>query len=76
MAIVFAMLVVAGFLIHVMWLGSTYQGVRDDRFSFRTPDCDAAPNVAHLVELPVNRETDTVRLLRSLVSARPVRVLK
>jgi len=37
-AVVFATLVVAGVLIHVMWLGSTYQGMRDDGFSFRTPD--------------------------------------
>src|SRR6266852_4432548 len=36
--VVFATLIVAGVLIHVMWLGSTYQGMRDDGFSFRTPD--------------------------------------
>jgi hypothetical protein len=36
--VVFVTLVVAGFLIHAMWLGSTYQAMRDDGFSFRTPD--------------------------------------
>jgi len=35
---VFVGLVVAGFLIHVTWLGSTYQAMRDNGFSFRTPD--------------------------------------
>jgi hypothetical protein len=37
-AVVFVTLVVAGFLIHETWLGSTYQAMRDDGFSFRTPD--------------------------------------
>ena len=37
-ALVFVTLVVAGFLIHVVWLGSTYQAMRDAGFSFRTPD--------------------------------------
>jgi uncharacterized BrkB/YihY/UPF0761 family membrane protein len=37
-AVVFVTLVVAGFLIHATWLGSTYQAMRDDGFSFRTPD--------------------------------------
>src|SRR4029077_18046643 len=36
--LVFVTLVVAGFLIHVTWLGSTYQSMRGDGFSFRTPD--------------------------------------
>jgi hypothetical protein len=36
--VVFVTLVLAGFLIHVTWLGSTYQAMRDDGFSFRTPD--------------------------------------
>lgn len=36
--VVFVTLVVAGFLIHVMWLGSTYQAMLADGFSFRTPD--------------------------------------
>ena len=36
--LVFVTLVVAGFLIHVVWLGSTYQEMRGDGFSFRTPD--------------------------------------
>lgn len=36
--VVFVVLVVAGFLIHAVWLGSTYQGMREDGFSFRTPD--------------------------------------
>jgi hypothetical protein len=36
--VVFVTLVVAGFLIHAIWLGSTYQAMRDDGFSFRTPD--------------------------------------
>jgi len=37
-AVVFVTLVVAGFLIHVTWLGSTYQAMRDGGFSFRAPD--------------------------------------
>ena len=36
--VVFVALVVAGFLIHAIWLGSTYQAMRDGGFSFRTPD--------------------------------------
>ena len=36
--VVFVLLVVAGFLIHGLWLGSTYQAMRNDGFSFRTPD--------------------------------------
>lgn len=36
--VVFVTLVVAGFLIHGIWLGSTYQAMRDDGFSFRAPD--------------------------------------
>src|SRR6266478_3071578 len=36
--VVFVTLVVAGFLIHVTWLGSTYQALRDGGFSFRAPD--------------------------------------
>ena len=31
-------LVLAGFLVHVTWLRSTYQAMRGDGFSFRTPD--------------------------------------
>jgi len=37
-AIVFVALGVAGFLIHGIWLGPTYQAMRDDGFSFRVPD--------------------------------------
>jgi hypothetical protein len=36
--VVFVVLVVAGALIHQVWLGSTYQAMREDGFSFRTPD--------------------------------------
>jgi hypothetical protein len=36
--LVFVVLVVAGFLIHVTWLGSTYQTMRANGFSFRTPE--------------------------------------
>ena len=36
--LVFVVLVVAGFLIHAVWLGSTYQALRDAGFSFRSPD--------------------------------------
>ena len=36
--VVFVLLVVAGFLIHALWLGSTYQAMRNDGFSFRAPD--------------------------------------
>ena len=36
--LVFVAIVVAGFLIPAVWLGSTYQAMRDDGFSFRTPD--------------------------------------
>jgi hypothetical protein len=36
--VVFVTLMVAGFLIHGIWLGNTYQAMRDDGFSFRTPD--------------------------------------
>jgi hypothetical protein len=32
--LVFVTLVVAGFLIQVTWLGSTYQAMRDDGFLF------------------------------------------
>jgi hypothetical protein len=34
----FVALVVAGFLIHSIWLGTTYEAMRDDGFSFRAPD--------------------------------------
>jgi hypothetical protein len=36
--VVFVALVVAGALIHGVWLGSTYEAMRNDGFSFRTPD--------------------------------------
>src|SRR5258708_28195658 len=36
--LVFVTLVVPGFLIHVVWLGTTYQAMCDDGFSFRAPD--------------------------------------
>jgi hypothetical protein len=36
--IVFLGLVIAGFLIHALWLQSTYQMMRDGGFSFRTPE--------------------------------------
>src|SRR5216684_694414 len=37
-ASVFMVLVVAGFLIHALWLGPTYQAMRESGFSFRAPD--------------------------------------
>jgi hypothetical protein len=37
-ALVFVVLVAAGFLIHAVWLGNTYQAMRDVGFSFRTPE--------------------------------------
>ncbi len=37
-ASVFVVLVVAGFLIHALWLGPTYQAMREGGFSFRAPD--------------------------------------
>jgi len=36
--LVFVVLVVAGFLIHGVWLGSTYQDMRNGDSPFRTPD--------------------------------------
>jgi hypothetical protein len=38
MAMVFVVLVLAGFLIHAVWLGPTYQSMRDSGFSLRAPD--------------------------------------
>ena len=38
MALVFVTLVLAGFLIHAIWLGPTYQALREGGFSFRAPD--------------------------------------
>jgi hypothetical protein len=37
-AIVFVALVVAGFLIHAIWLAPAYQALRDGGFSFRAPE--------------------------------------
>src|ERR1700746_1237364 len=36
--VVFLGLVIGGFLIHALWLQSTYQLMRDSGFSFRTPE--------------------------------------
>jgi hypothetical protein len=36
--VVFLGLVIGGFLIHALWLQSTYQMMRDSGFSFRTPE--------------------------------------
>jgi hypothetical protein len=36
--VVFLGLVIGGFLIHALWLQSTYQTMRDSGFSFRTPE--------------------------------------
>ena len=36
--VVFLGLVIGGFLIHALWLQSTYQIMRDSGFSFRTPE--------------------------------------
>lgn len=36
--VVFVLLVLAGYLIHAVWLASTYQSMRADGFSFRTPE--------------------------------------
>jgi len=40
--------VVAGALIHRVWLGSTYQAMRDSGFSFRTPESHSTPTLADL----------------------------
>ena len=36
--VIFVVLVLAGFLIHALWLASTYQSMRDSVFSFRAPE--------------------------------------